>query len=538
MTLIYFIVFYNLIYFFGKTITLNLLKSRNVEEIFCEYKINTFYPLISFFFIGNLANILNFILPIKNLIFFLPIIFITKINKLFVGESIKELLLTNFLFPAVLGVSIYGIGFHYDAGLYHLNHQNWLRESNIILGLTNIYFPYGWSSIVEYINGVLIISENYIFLHFVNLVFLNQFFVFLFNGIKTGKNSFIKKICILILIFGFLDNFGFDGGRNGFIYIQAVGKFDNVFATVFTIFNILIFNQIFMGKFEAKDLSLLTFLALFSFQIKYTGGLALALLFYYIIKFNNLKTSKLTSILIPYYSIFCLWLLKNLLSSGCFIFGIEVTCLENLSWYQNGLSNKAIQDTRNFNLAYFFDKNIHEWFIIWINKRINYVVFINFLISILLIIIFTFLFNKFKIKNSKILNFYILINLIIWILGAPDPRFGSGMFILFLFPIAYYIEEDRTLFNFIFKNNKIFYFLLLVCLSLLPRIDSYINYINNYKLNIFLALPYVEYQESKNWGVKPIESDQCWVNLDCTKFNVSIIEKKYFIFNSFIVKDQ
>ena len=56
------------------------------------------------------------------------------------------------------------IGFHYDAALYHLNFQNWLLNENIIVGLVNIYEPFGLSSINEYILSNFWFEDNFIFL--------------------------------------------------------------------------------------------------------------------------------------------------------------------------------------------------------------------------------------------------------------------------------------------------------------------------------------------------------------------------------------
>ena len=49
---------------------------------------------------------------------------------------------------------------------------------------------------------------------------------------------------LFLLLFGILDNFGFNGGRNGFLYIEGVGKQDLAFAVVFLISNLLIINSI------------------------------------------------------------------------------------------------------------------------------------------------------------------------------------------------------------------------------------------------------------------------------------------------------
>jgi len=38
---------------------------------------------------------------------------------------------------------------------------------------------------------------------------------------------------VLIVLFGILDNFGMAGGRNGFIDIEAVTKYDTPFAIIY-----------------------------------------------------------------------------------------------------------------------------------------------------------------------------------------------------------------------------------------------------------------------------------------------------------------
>ena len=128
--------------------------------------------------------------------------------------------------PATLIVSSSTTNFHYDAGYYHLNHQNWLRESNLVIGMVNIFWPFGMSSINEYISSILWIDNSFILLHFLTLFFIHFFFVFLANNILFSKNLNFKAASYFLLFFSLLDNFGLSGGRNGFIYIQGIGKQD------------------------------------------------------------------------------------------------------------------------------------------------------------------------------------------------------------------------------------------------------------------------------------------------------------------------
>ena len=80
--------------------------------------------------------------------------------------------------PAVLITSSYDTSWHYDAGYYHLNHQNWLRESNMILGTVNIFWAFGMSSVYEYISAILWIDKSFILIHFLTLIFIQTLYIF------------------------------------------------------------------------------------------------------------------------------------------------------------------------------------------------------------------------------------------------------------------------------------------------------------------------------------------------------------------------
>ena len=85
-------------------------------------------------------------------------------------NDFKYFIFTYIFINLILLITSFNISFHYDAGFYHLNHQNWLRNSNIIFGFVNIYWPYGIGSIYEYISAALWFDRTFILLHFVNLI--------------------------------------------------------------------------------------------------------------------------------------------------------------------------------------------------------------------------------------------------------------------------------------------------------------------------------------------------------------------------------
>ena len=134
--------------------------------------IQIFYPLIGMFLMGNYLNLLNIFQPLKsNLSYlFLLILFVNFYEKVNVNKF-RTFSYVSLLYLVLL-VSSYDINFHYDAGLYHLNNQLWLLESNAIKGFSNIYAAFGVSSIHEYISAFLWIDTTFISLHFINLIFI------------------------------------------------------------------------------------------------------------------------------------------------------------------------------------------------------------------------------------------------------------------------------------------------------------------------------------------------------------------------------
>ena len=128
-----------------------LIKEKKLPTKILEIKSSILYPLIGIVYVGNILVITNFFIKLNSGIAY-SIVFLTLIpNFLDITKKRIQFSLNQFMYylfiPAVLLVSSSDINFHYDAGYYHLNHQNWLRESNIVLGMTNIFWPFGISSI-------------------------------------------------------------------------------------------------------------------------------------------------------------------------------------------------------------------------------------------------------------------------------------------------------------------------------------------------------------------------------------------------------
>ena len=138
---ILFYIFYFFFFFLGRSFFLTykkiIDKNKESKVSLLGFDLELFFPLIGVFVLGNIVFLINFIIPVGDIYFFIIFIFlvinfIEKINFI----SLKRLIYTTF--PAlILIISTYGASFHYDAGAYHLLNQAWFRESNIIFGFSN-----------------------------------------------------------------------------------------------------------------------------------------------------------------------------------------------------------------------------------------------------------------------------------------------------------------------------------------------------------------------------------------------------------------
>ena len=110
-----------------------LIKEKKLPTKILEIKASILYPIIGIVYVGNILVITNFFIKLNSGVSY-SVIFLTLLpNFLDTTKKGIEISLNQFIYylfiPAVLLVSSSDINFHYDAGYYHLNHQNWLRDS-------------------------------------------------------------------------------------------------------------------------------------------------------------------------------------------------------------------------------------------------------------------------------------------------------------------------------------------------------------------------------------------------------------------------
>jgi hypothetical protein len=542
ITISLFLFFYFFIFFSGRGISI-LLKVQDEEYFFLPLSI--YYPIIGLFYIGNISLILNFFIGITEMISLIvltfPLLFnFLNLKKLSILNLKIENLVSYLITPIIIGVSVANINLAYDAGLYHLNHQYWIKNFKIVLGLANNHMRYGYSSIIEHINVNFWLVDkndapNFILLHFTNLIFI----VFFCQLILMLLKSKYYKFSISLLIYGFLDNFGFNGGKNGYIEVESITKQDTPFAIIFLSSTFMLYCFLSKGKFNISntEIRLLFIFTLFATQLRILGAITLIGFFLICIyKFNLKETIKIifkNEFTLSLLGI--LFLVKNLLTSGCFLYPVKQLCVDTLPWYSvNGYSSASAESEglSSFHIS-LSTKNYQSWFNDWTLKEINFIVFknltITFSVILTLLILNQFIFKEQKNRFLFTQLIYCLISISIWLITAPGIRMGVGLFLASVFLVSniFYSEKVPTLF---IKYHKLLIIFYLIVIALIPQTNNYIAFAENYKdisLMKIRAENIVYIENESGFGVLPEKGDQCWVNLECVR-NKNVTKDSYF----------
>ncbi len=533
ITVISFLFFYLFIYFLGRGFT-SLLKIK-LKELY-EIPINIIYPVIGFFYISNITLLTNFFFKINSqfsiLLLIIPLffnLFLLELKKLKI--SIKNLSLYIFT-PLVLGISSSNINLAYDAGLYHLNHQKWLQTDKIIFGLSNNHNRFGYSSIIEYLNVNFWLNDNFILLHFTNLIFMVVFFQIIYIFLFSKR----FKFAISILIYGLLDNFGFNGGKNGFIEVESIAKQDTPFAIIFIISTYVLYELYLDKSVVAKEkLFIIFLLTIFSVELRLLGFINVV--FFLIILLYKYQFRKSLNIIFKDNFLISLFgisfIIKNLITSSCMFYPVKITCFNFLPWSTGNYSSPGAENDAlvDFHIA-MTSENYSYWFREWMTKEVNNTVFKNASITFL-ILLFYLLFQRLK-NNEKynpesiFLFGYCVSSLLILIVTSPSIRFAVGIILSFVFYLSV-VFESKTI-----KTRKykvllptIFYF---ISLGLVPQTNNYFSLIENFSDTELrnIEVPVIEYSVNNNgFGVIPKSGDQCWINLECVR-NKNVTKGDYY----------
>ena len=537
-----YLILYFYFYFVGRATTLlisnKILKSKKIPEYLLFTKTSIIFPLIGMAVVGNVLIMLNYFFSLSSIFITSILIVLLSPNFLNVQKSLKiniENVISFISIPLILIFSTFDIPYNYDAGYYHLLHQAWLRDSNLIFGMVNIFWPFGMSSIFEYLSAILWFDKSFVLLHFLNLIFVQILYQFLFfHSLKSKFNS-LKFSSIFILIYSIFDNFGFEGGRNGFIYIQGVGKQDTAVGVLFFILSIYMITAILNKEITLLDFTFCSFLVLFLYEIKVSSVMIFPLFCIYIfnsVKANNFTFIKTVNYLSPSLFFGFLWFLKSILTTGCIIFPVSITCFENFDWYVKNSTKDYEGITKFASYNYELGTSLSDWVAFTGSFEYRRSVFLNFIISFFVIYIIKIVFFKKK-KNSLSFNIlvisFLILNFLYLLFYGPIPRYAIGFCILAVSIFGFFVGSSK-----INIDKKLLYFLTIFSVIFIVRLNSYNSFLDFKSFQLFDPRNneeiYVDIGFSNfnnNWVI-PNEGDQCWANLKCSMAKSDIIIKEGF----------
>lgn len=518
-------------------LSIGIFFSTTILNLNPSLKTNFFqYGLYGVIFLSFVALFINFFFELNKNIN--TIIFGFFFIYLFLAQQkfITKILIISIPVAIICSLLLtYETTYRPDAGLYHLPYTKILNNEKIIIGLSNIHFRYGHTSIIQYLSAI---NNNWLFndkgIIIPLAIIFCYFLLYLIYEIKNENNKIFiffnfTIVAFLCLKLNRYSDFGNDAPAHIFYFFLMSIAFKN------------------FEKFTKKNMGeVLTVGAYIVFnKITLFLGSLIPLVILILKKNIRLFNPKIIFFLILFvFSFF----IKNLLVSGCFAFPIEKTCVTKVFWYDlNGNRGSNAKITMLENEAWtkgWSDqkeggKNFEEylsnldWVTLWSKNhgKRALIKIIPFLMLLMIIssVIFRFESNK---KNTKLLSknlpykkiffAFLIINIIgsiMWFFKFPVFRYGSSYLVSALGMFTTIVCWNKIQLIDVLKLKKILsyftIFLLIVLISKnLLRIIK--NYDQNYKDSPWPKI-YSETKSNKKNKNKPIYKDNIIIFYQSTK---------------------
>jgi hypothetical protein len=555
-------------YFIGNIFSQNFRKISNLSNQYITASESIF---IGLFLFGSFVFLFNFFYKINSLQFLFATIFILiffllqlsnyKINN----KHIKNIFIFTLIsFPIILSMDS-----GYDAGLYHVTHQKFIREEKIIFGIANFHNVFGYSSFYEYLSAPLWMGNNLDNLASLQLIFYISLFLFIYEVSKKSKQQSIYALIILFTIPFWLRYAPIKWGLVDFPF--GVVFFLSVLTSIFILKN--------DNKDESKHLfSVLIFLNCLTFFFKPGGfvvGLLTLFVIYILLKRNFYGLKDLIKLLVLPFLVVSLWIFRGFANTSCLLYPFPFSCL-NTEWGNAQDAEFNWDITKEWGLVIFeiIQKNINfsEFYLIFIliiflilivffhnmivkftfNINFNYFYLVLFFLFIIELIVFNkntnfardqltydkiliefiyfislfvsfyfllYLFFNFRKIDKKIIDinlfplFFSLLTTILWLSSAPIPRLGfSFIGCLFVASLSLLKKDSFELSD--HKKN-----IILIQLFIFIITVNY-SFFSDYKLKELsfskILPPKVKTKPRNSFGVKPVIGDQCWDILWCS----------------------
>jgi hypothetical protein len=464
-----------------------LFKNKNIQ-----YSI--FYiALIGAITTSFIALLLNFFTPLNKSIntFLFVLVILIFLIKIRITIAKKEIFfLINASIISFFLILLNNIN-RPDAGLYHLPYISILNEYKIIFGLNNLHARFGHVSIIQYLSAF---NNNYFFkdngiviplaslASFYYIYFANEILKIYKKKSQINTSSLFSLLVLIYIFFNIINysNFGNDAlAHLSFFYlISYILKLEDKF--IDETFVILITVFIFLNKSTMIFASIIPIFIIFH---KY-----------------NLELKKIIIYRNALPIIFLLlWLIKNIIISGCAIYPVTLTCIPYLSWVDintiNGFSieseawAKAWPENSNPNLTMNIFIDNFNWIVAFSKKHLVYIFKITVPYVCTLFFLYFFLKNSKKKKNKiifiKLSKFYwltiitCLVGTIIFSIKFPLYRYGYSYLISLIILIFIYFLKNKIIEKkFIYACKLIFFTSIIIFFG-----KQTFRIINNYQLS-------------------------------------------------------
>jgi hypothetical protein len=459
------------------------------------------FGLIIFSFI---TVTINFLLPLNQLtnsliLIAITIIFFLKRCKF----SKKDLMILCLSSSISFFLLLYDTVNRPDAYLYHLPYSQILNNEKIILGLSNLHFRFAHVSIAQYLS-----SAN--FTYFVNsfsilspiaIFWTLNILYYVYDVLKLIKKkeaiSSGKIFSIFVLIFISYK-------------ISRYSEFGNDMMGHLTMFYI-VSKYLYHNRNDQFNFFFICSLVAFvvANKIFFIPAILIPLFIIYKEKLNFFRAFfKLPFVLV------LLWILKNLLISGCVIYPISQTCITQLIWtnhtqiqqekYSGEAWAKAWPERDDSQISMReFNANFN-WVKAWFKKHFQLIIKIITPFILLILITYFMVRGKEKLHNdySKelFLIFFSFIGVSFFFLKFPLYRYGYSYIVIFIIIFFIYFFFKFTDQEKLIKICKIYLFSCIIILitkqasrilrfwdtrNPIPEISSNINFEKKFtKINI------------------------------------------------------
>lgn len=455
--------------------------------------------LFGFVFIGFLALIVNFLLPLNILVndLLLLSIFLLSLKFKFFNQNIVKLIIKILVVTFIAYIFlIYSDNNRPDAFLYHLPYSKIINEQKIIFGLSNLHFRFGHISIFQYISSFFVNSIFSIKGLVIPISLVPSFFFIYclkkfnnqFENLSTRLNAYIIFLILIISIYSFSRYSGWGNDAQAHIFYFLI---------------IIYFLDFRLDKDNLNLFYKISIFCIFTFLIKPFYLLALLFpLIFFIYKNNKLKIilSKTSFFLIL---LFSFWLLKNFIITSCFIYPLDITCIKNTSWYSSNTINvsnsgeawaKDWINSEDLSISHDKFNSDFNWIKVWSKNHLKIIIekispVLIFIIMNICLFYFAKCLNN-KPENKKDDNFFILLiflnflGFFIWFLKFPLYRYGLSYIYSFFIFIFYFIFIRFIDLNRVLKFKK--FFILIIVISFLGSfIKNIVRIYNSNNISIY-----------------------------------------------------